>query len=527
MDGISILLVEDNTDDADIIRRLVQRIGGENRLDIAATGQAAVEMARVRAFDVAVVDQHLPDARGEWLIGELNAAVPELPVVILTRQGDERLAVKVMKAGAYDYLRKDDLDSGVLNRTLFNVVERARLKAEIQRADERLREWAIRDGLTGLYNHRHFQELLRTEFARAVRYGQSLACLMVDLDHFKLVNDTYGHPFGDEVLKQIAHVLISEARKVDVVARYGGEEFVLLLPNTEISGARVVADRICAQVGQTTVTHDGVGVAVTLSVGVATSSDSRCTNEKTLVKLADSAMYQAKRSGRNRVYLAGEAPSGGGPDTLSLAPVNTAVRELEGEARRLYLSTLVALIHLADANDGFGDHAGRVARLAVSLGRELGLDTPELELLRTGALLHDIGRLAETEPLYIKMDRLTPAERARLPRHCLQGARIFAEIPALEREREIILHHHEAWDGTGYPEGLAREATPLLARIVGLCEAYDALTSSRPWRGPYGAPEAMRILDAERGQRFEPRLIDLLARTLRREDPDSPKDTPP
>ena len=148
---IAILLVEDNEDDVEIIRRLVRRSGAEHRLELAATGKAAIELARVQAFDIALVDQHLPDIRGEQLIGQLHEAAPELPVVMLTRQGDERLAVEVMKAGAYDYLRKDDLDPAILRRTLNNVVDRARLKLEVQRANERLRDWAIRDGLTGLF----------------------------------------------------------------------------------------------------------------------------------------------------------------------------------------------------------------------------------------------------------------------------------------------------------------------------------------------------------------------------------------
>lgn len=512
---IAILLVEDNEDDVEIIRRLVRRSGVDHRLEQAATGKAAIELARVQAFDIALVDQHLPDIRGEQLIGQLHGAAPELPVVMLTRQGDERLAVEVMKAGAYDYLRKDDLDPAVLRRTLNNVVDRARLKLEVQRANERLRDWAIRDGLTGLFNHRHFQELLRTEFARARRYGQPLACLMVDLDHFKGINDTYGHPFGDEVLKQVAQTLVAEARKVDVVARYGGEEFVLVLPSTDVTGARIVAERICERVARSPVTEDDVTVAITLSVGVATSLDPRCTSEATLVKLADAALYRAKRSGRNRVCLATDAGGGGLSEAVSLTPVSTSIREFEGELRRLYVSTLSSLLRLAEHNDGYGEHADRVAALSVRMGRLLALDSSDLEALRTGALLHDIGRLAETEPMLLKPAPLTADERSRLPRHCLHGVQALSGLPTCEREREIIRHHHENWDGTGYPDALAGERIPLLARIVAVCDAWDALTSPRPWRGAYSPPEAMRILDAERGRRYEPRMVEALARVMR------------
>ena len=512
--SIAILLVEDNEDDVEIIRRLVRRAGNEYHLEQASTGQAAISKARVQAFDVALVDQQLPDIRGEQLIGQLHLAAPELPVVMLTRQGDERLAVEVMKAGAYDYLRKDDLDHTLLRRTLHNVIERARLKMEVQRANERLRDWAIRDGLTGLFNHRHFQELLRTEFARAHRYGQGLACLMIDLDHFKAVNDTHGHPFGDEVLKQVANTILVEARKVDVAARYGGEEFVLILPNTDLSGARIVADRICERVGHNPVSHEGVTVAITLSVGVATSEDPRCTNENSLVKLADAALYRAKRSGRNRVCVSTDTRERLS-ESIALAPVNTGIREFEGEVRRLLLSTVAGLLRLAERNDGYGEHGERVARLSVEIGRQLGIDAGELEDLRCGALLHDIGRLTETEPALIKAGPLTDEERTRLPRHCIQGLQGLSGLPSLEREREIIRHHHENWDGTGYPDGLAGEQIPLMARIVAVCDGWDALTSTRPWRAAFSSEEAMRILDAERGRRYEPRIVEALSRILR------------
>lgn len=512
--SIAILLVEDNADDAEIITRLLRRSGMAHRLVQAATGQAGIELARVEAFDVAVVDQLLPDIRGEQLIGQLHAAAPELPVVMLTRQGDERLAVEVMKAGAYDYLRKDDVDAGALRRTLHNVVDRARLEREVRRANERLRDWAIRDGLTGLFNHRHFQELLRTEFARARRYAQPLACLMIDLDHFKSVNDTYGHPFGDEVLKQVAGTLVAEARKMDVVARYGGEEFVLLLPSTDVAGGGRVAERIRQRVGDTPVEHDGVSVAVTLSVGVATSDDPRCAGENALVKLADSALYRAKRTGRDRVCLATD-PAGGLAEAVALTPVGTGLRELEGEVRRLALGPLSHLLRLAEQNDGFGAHAERVSTLSVRLGRALGLEASDLEVLRWGALLHDIGRLAETEPALLKPGPLSDEERGRLPRHCVHGAQVLAVVSGLEREREIVRHHHENWDGTGYPDALAGERIPPLARIVAVCDTWEALLAPRPWRGAHSVVEAMRVMDAERGRRFDPRLVDTLARVLR------------
>jgi len=252
-----ILLVEDNIDDVEVLRRFIRRVPGSYQVDIAYDADEAISKASQGAYDLALVDHQLPGASGHELIGTMREAVPELPIVMLTGHGDEKLAVEVMKAGAYDYLRKHDLDPSILARVVRNVLERSRLENEVRQVNERLREWAIRDGLTGLYNHRHFQELLRTEMARARRYGQPLACLMLDLDHFKDVNDTYGHPFGDRVLKRLAATLTDVAREVDIIARYGGEEFVVVLPNTDREGARRLAERVRRWVSENTLWFEG------------------------------------------------------------------------------------------------------------------------------------------------------------------------------------------------------------------------------------------------------------------------------
>jgi diguanylate cyclase (GGDEF)-like protein len=491
----SILLVEDNADDVDIIRRLVRRSGADVRLDQVATGAEALELARVRAYDVALVDQQLPDTRGEQLIGQMKAAVPELPIVMLTRQGDERLAVEVMKAGAFDYLRKDDLDASVLHRTVRNAVDRARLLLEIQHANERLRDWAIRDGLTGLFNHRHFQELLRTEFARAGRYGQALACLMVDLDHFKQINDTYGHPFGDEVLKQVANTLVAEARKVDVVARYGGEEFVLVLPNTDLAGARIVAERICERVGQTPVSHDGVTVAVTLSVGVATSDDPRCTTENALVKQADAALYRAKRGGRNRVCVAAEGSGGPLSESLALAPVTTAVREYEGEVRRLFVTTLSGLLALSE-------------RARARERRPRGLARRRAPA-RRGPPRRDGASLAQTRPPH-RRGAQPPA--AALPQR-RAGARGAAEPRPRARDRAPPPRKLGRYGLSRRPRGRAHSpARPDRGGLRCLGRADLVATVARPpfaargdARAGRGAGSALRIQDGRRPLAGAPR----------------------
>lgn len=502
--AVSILLVEDNIDDVEVLRRFIRRLPGSYRVEIAYTAAEGIEKAQARRYDVMLVDQRLPDVSGRELIRTMREAVPQLPVVMLTGHGDERLAVEVMKAGAYDYLRKDDLDRDTLARTLHNVLERARLEAAVRAANDRLREWAIRDGLTGLYNHRHFQELLRNELARAERYDQPLACVMVDLDHFKQINDTYGHPFGDEVLKKVAAALTDGARKVDLVARYGGEEFVLVLPSTDAHGAVQVAERVRRAVEAEPFRHDGRTVHLTLSLGVATSELPGVTDEHSLVKRADMALYAAKRAGRNRVMVAGPADD---LRELQPTPAPPAARDdAAGEVRRRLLATLTELDDHATPEPHRG-HSRRVAELALRLGRALDLDTETLQCLEAGALLHDVGRVTVDDAVWLKPGPLDPEEREQVQLHTVLGARVVSRSGVLVREAEIVRSHHERWDGDGYPDGLAGEAIPLLARIVAIADGFEALTASRTWRDALPVPEALRVLEQAAGTVYDPRLV--------------------
>lgn len=500
---IQILLVEDNDDDVEILRRFIRRIGGEYEILVAQTGAEALTLLERNTPDLALLDQHLPDVTGERLIAKVRAVQERLPIVMLTGQGDERLAVQVMKAGAYDYLRKDDLDRRTLGRVIHNVLERSRLEAEVRAAEIRFRDWAIRDGLTGLYNHRHFQELLSRDFATAKRYGSTLAALMLDLDHFKQVNDSHGHLAGDAVLREVAARLQAAARSVDVIARYGGEEFVLLLPSTDGDGALQLASRICSMVAVRPIETDGRQIRVTVSIGVATSVDPGADDARCLLELADKALYAAKRSGRNRVARAGaHAPV----STLEL-PVVDAGSDVEFEARRRLVGALSAVVQLADTNSS-RKHANRAAQIAQAFGRFLRLDPAQQEVLRVGALLHDIGRVGVSDAIMAKGGELSEAERAVVREHPTKGAEVLRLTGLLDAEAKIALHHHERWDGEGYPGGLSGQHIPRLARIVTIVDAFEALTSRRPWRDRLTRGAALAALIADAGRIYDPELIE-------------------
>ncbi len=177
-----------------------------------------------------------------------------------------------------------------------------KLAGELMEANSKLREMAFQDGLTGLFNHRYFQELMAREMSRSVRYGSVLSLMMFDIDHFKVVNDTYGHPGGDVILRKLATLVQDSMRTSDVVARYGGEEFAVILPETNAGGCKVFAERLRRKVEQMTTDIDGIQVKITVSIGLATYQPGMAATEKSqLIDAADRALYQSKKNGRNRV----------------------------------------------------------------------------------------------------------------------------------------------------------------------------------------------------------------------------------
>ncbi len=176
------------------------------------------------------------------------------------------------------------------------------LAAELKKANESLRELALRDGLTGLYNHRYFQEVLEAELSRASRYGHPLSLLFIDIDYFKKVNDTYGHPAGDSILCAVSRLLVKLVRHSDIVARYGGEEFAVIMPETDSRGARVIAQRLRRGIGQEQITYRESSISITISIGLATTDGRNPVMErKKLIESSDRALYRAKQNGRNRV----------------------------------------------------------------------------------------------------------------------------------------------------------------------------------------------------------------------------------
>jgi two-component system cell cycle response regulator len=310
---IRILSVEDSEDDFETINAV---LGPSNQVSLckALNIEQAMQVLNKERFDLVLLDYFLPDGSGLDFLKTLDRAGIKVPVIVVTGRGNEMIASQVMKAGAYDYLPKEMLNKESLSRSITNTMEKVGLKREINLAQEKMADMSTRDELTGLYNRRYLMGVLEREVSRAKRYETDLALCMLDLDHFKRINDTYGHPAGDIVLSEIARMLKECIRQSDLVCRYGGEEFVVILPNTDVKKAKSVTERFRKNVAKYQFKHNSSQFQITVSVGIASYGHEGDQSLTQLIEMADKALYQAKRTGRNKVIEYSPAPRNQTPD---------------------------------------------------------------------------------------------------------------------------------------------------------------------------------------------------------------------
>jgi diguanylate cyclase (GGDEF)-like protein len=360
---------------------------------------------------------------------------------------------------------------------------------------------ALTDPLTGLGNHRHFHERLQRELLRAEEQARPLTLCFVDVDDFKKVNDRHGHPSGDRVLSQVG----ARLRQGGEAFRLGGDEFALLFVDHDEGMALAAANSILERIA--TVDFDHIGT-VTVSAGLATFPMQGHGRDE-LIRLADSALYWAKEHGKNRVRLYR-------PEVVELSELK---RLASGPDKAARYRAAASLAKAVDARDTYtGRHSDRVSELAAKVAKRLGLNAEQIELTRLAGRLHDLGKLAIPEEILRKPGTLSDSERLVLERHPQIGFRMLDSL-GVDPVADLVLHHHERWDGTGYPEGLRGEQIPLGARIIFVTDAYDAMTSDRIYQPRLSSQAALAELERCSGTQFDPGIVAAFAEELGQSSP--------
>ncbi len=351
----------------------------------------------------------------------------------------------------------------------------------IRRAEvARLAQIAISDPLTGLRNHRAFQEDLARELQRASRSGEPLSLVLLDLEGLKALNDRFGHQAGDERLQAVAEAIRASQRASDLAYRIGGDEYAVILAGSRALGALEFAQRVRAL------------VAVTAGIAEATELRSR----DAVIREADLALIGAKRLHQHVAIY--------GPD------LEVSAAEHEHDERPLASALALAV----DAKDSYTrSHCQTVSQLCAVIAAELGLDRDRVARVRLGGLLHDVGKIGVPDAILNKPAALTDAEFELMKRHSLLGGDIV-EAADMHEESRWVRHHHERYDGAGYPDGLAGDDIPLESRIILVADAFEAMTSDRPYRVAPGQEFALEELERNAGTQFDPRVVGALCRAL-------------
>lgn len=350
------------------------------------------------------------------------------------------------------------------------------------------------DGLTNVYNHRYFQDKLKEKVEIGRKENKPVSMIFIDIDYFKHYNDLYGHQKGDNILKELAEIVTKSVREKDIVARYGGEEFAVILEDTTEKETLEIAERIRANVEETY--FDGEENQpkgkITASIGISIFPD-KAKDELELIKSADDALYRAKFFNKNRVETY--------TSILDDLKKNIDDKDIE------LVTSIKTLISIINAKDRYTySHVERVVIYSRLLADKLKLSEIDKSNLIYGAYMHDIGKINIPKEILVKRMKLEKDEWEELKQHPDNGVEIIKSVESLKGVIPLIKHHHERYDGKGYPNGLTGKEIPYLARVLTVVDSFDAMTSNRPYNRRKSYEEGIEELRKCSGAQFDPEI---------------------
>lgn len=492
--SLQVLVVEDDPTLGRLIELALRRSCG--RITVVRNGADALGLLQSEQFDAVACDVGLPDISGLRVIESVREYAPAAGIVAITGLVDVEVAVEAMKAGADDFLAKP-FDPQILWHMIQKAIDSRsqRLAAEQAQAYRRL---AYTDALTDAPNRRFIDEQVEVAFAEAARKATPLTVAYIDLDNFKLINDFVGYAEGDRLLCAIARALAQIVPQPATFGRFGGDEFVIVFPGYTTAEAAAVIDQLRCAVSRIELLNGSqVAIATRLSAGLAQYEGQSSPRE--LIAAAEDEMYLDKAS----------APSATGADVGDSASALLKVSSLKS------LRNLVKAIDRRDSYTRYhSDHATMLAhRMAVSLG----LTEEQRNAIAIGGPVHDLGKIVVPDEILRKPGPLDSDERSQMEEHPTIGAAITSAVTDYETVVDLVRHHHERFDGDGYPAGMRGTEISLPTRIFSLADAFSAMTTDRPYRRGLTTEQAIAEILAGRGTQFDPDLATIFVGMIERD----------
>ncbi len=540
-DGLFSVLVVDSHPEAAILfkKGLHPESVFPSDVDSARTIEEALVKMKERVFDLLLVDADMQQENNAPFVKALQTIQIPVPFVLMTPVQDDRLLRAARQAGVagcivmsqshyeelagrlkeiYDYHRKNHPKK----------TDTAWAEAALKEPDAAFRSTAESgpkvDELTGIYTHSYLQERVVEEFSRASRYNYPVSCLFLDIDHFKIVNEEKGYHSGDLLLRECANFLFDNCRVSDLIARYGGAEFAILMPFTGYEEALELAKRVRLAFAAHDFHVNGQVINLSVSVGLASYPVDAMTRRGDLIAFARQALLRSKATGRNRVTQYRHMNHTFGANTpvpqieeSRVLDFQRRLSEVTELARRGSLEATRTMIQALEAKDRHtAGHAATCAKYARFLAEALGMSVEDAEVTEQAALLHDIGKICVSNEILLKPAKLSFEEYEKMKEHPYLGYKILRPIRFLREEAVCVLHHHEWFNGEGYPSHLKGDAIPLGARIISVVDSYDTIRAAGGrYKKTYFTDEAINELIRYSGTQFDPRVVMVFINVLK------------
>jgi diguanylate cyclase (GGDEF)-like protein len=496
-----ILLVEDDPGHQQLIRRKLQMACHGATVTVASTLESFLSALRTRrSIDCVLLDFNIPGHSAREFLGAVDRLRSECPVIVISDSDDQHVAISSFRHGGFDFVpKKSAMVGDELWRRITAALRQSRKRRRERRVSERRKRKLIAmaetDPLTGLANRRCIDRVFKRNGRTTYDRRGATAAVMVDVDHFKAINDEYGHDRGDHVLRSLAREIVDHLGRSDTACRWGGEEFLVLRDDTSAAETMRWAETLRDAISRRRESCDGREVAFTVSVGVAMCDSSQL--DESIIRKADVAMYYAKRGGRNRVCC------------HEIAEFSDILHATEGDspADRVYRACWSIRGRLGPVQrKHLTSHAQRVARTAVRIGNQLGMPDTVLADLWQSGMNHDLGKIAVPDSILNKGGPLSANERFLVNRHAADGAELIGRTLASSNVVDSIRYHHRRFDAP--PNGIDTGAgIPLGARILNAADAFVTMTTSRTYQPVRGRDGAIDELKRERGGQFCPRVV--------------------